>query len=236
MSPVFIPAAVGSPIWRYIDFTKLVSMLVERSLFFCRADRLDDRFEGSMSRASVRARDNVQTWLPTHLHDKMQKQLAELHAAELRRTFINSWSMGRYESDALWRVYVGTRDGVAVRSTFGRLARSLDAEERPVHIGRVEYIDYDNDSIPEDHVLHPFVYKRRSFDYERELRAVTQIPAADDAPAGLLVPCDLKALVTAIRVSPAAEPWFASLVRSVLKTYGLNVPVEESDLLADPVY
>jgi len=50
------------------------------------------------------------------------------------------------------------------------------------------------------------------------------------------VPCDLKALVTAIRVSPAAEPWFASLVRSVLKTYDLNVPVEESDLLADPVY
>lgn len=224
-SPVFIPAAEGSPIWRYMDFTKLVSMLVERSLFFCRADRLDDRFEGSMSRASVRARD-----------ESVSTRLPEFHEAELRRTYINSWSMGRYESDALWRVYVGTRDGVAVRSTFGRLARSLDAEERPVHIGRVEYIDYDNDSIPEDHVLHPFVFKRRSFDYERELRAVTQIPAAGDAPGGLLVPCDLKALVTAIRVSPAAEPWFASLVRSVLKTYDLNVPVEESDLLADPVY
>jgi hypothetical protein len=244
--PVFAPASDRTPIWRYIDFTKLMSMLVSRTLFFCRSDLLDDRFEGSMSRANLRARDSIQTWLPAALHDRMKAQLAEIHEAEPKRTFINSWSMGRYESVALWRLYVGSREGVALRSTFGRLTRSLEAEPRPVHVGQVHYIDYDVDPIPEDHVLHPFVYKRQSFDFERELRAVVQnldtdekghlltIPA--DAPPGLFVPCRLETLISTIRVSPASGAWFGPLVRSVLKTYGLDVEVEESNLLANPVY
>ena len=243
--PVFTPASDRTPIWRYIDFTKLMSMVVSRTLFFCRSDLLDDRFEGSMSRANLRARDGMQTWLPAALHSRMKEQLAQIHEAEPKRTYINSWSMGRYESVALWRLYVSSREGVAIRSTFGRLTRSLAAEARPVHVGQVRYIDYDVDPIPEDNALHPFVYKRQSFDFEREIRAVVQEPAKDDelpltasadAPTGLFVQCDLQTLISTIRVSPTSGSWFGPLVRSVLKTYDLDVDVEESNLLANPVY
>src|ERR1017187_393221 len=34
-------------IWRYLDFTKLVSLFHTRSLFFSRADLHDDLFEGA---------------------------------------------------------------------------------------------------------------------------------------------------------------------------------------------
>jgi hypothetical protein len=37
-------------IWRYMDFTQFVSMLDEKRLLFTRADLLEDKFEGTMSR------------------------------------------------------------------------------------------------------------------------------------------------------------------------------------------
>ena len=233
--PAFAPVGEGTLIWRYIDFTKLVSMLAERALFFCRSDLLEDRFEGSISRASLRLRDALAPELPPEQRDRMWKQLSEFRKTMPKRTFINAWSMGRYESVALWRLFVGDRDGVAIRSTFGRLTQSLGAYEKPIFVGSVNYIDYDVDPIPEGNMLHPFVCKRKSFDYERELRAVIQDLAVGSEP-GLQIPCDLDVLVTAIRVSPASDSWFVALVSSVLKTYGLKVPVEQSDLLDEPVY
>lgn len=44
-----------STIWRYMDFTKFVSLLDKGSLFLCRADNLEDPFEGSSSKIDVDA-------------------------------------------------------------------------------------------------------------------------------------------------------------------------------------
>ncbi|KAF5417648.1 MAG: hypothetical protein C5S38_01290 [Candidatus Methanophagaceae archaeon] len=41
------PSDEDIKIWRYIDFTKFVSLLDKKALFFARADRLSDSFEGS---------------------------------------------------------------------------------------------------------------------------------------------------------------------------------------------
>ncbi len=47
------PANESERIWRYMDFTKFVSMLHSESLFFCRADKLSDPFEGGPVRNFV---------------------------------------------------------------------------------------------------------------------------------------------------------------------------------------
>jgi hypothetical protein len=54
--PDFPAGSLDATIWRYIDFTKLVSILNSRSLFFARADQFDDPFEGSSTQANVEAR------------------------------------------------------------------------------------------------------------------------------------------------------------------------------------
>ena len=43
-------------IWRYMDFTKFVSMLENGGLYFARAHLLGDPFEGSMPRANEKLR------------------------------------------------------------------------------------------------------------------------------------------------------------------------------------
>ena len=51
-----IPSNGNTKIWRYLDFTKFVSLLQRKALFFCRSDRLGDSFEGSFSKANVENR------------------------------------------------------------------------------------------------------------------------------------------------------------------------------------
>lgn len=44
-------------IWRYMDFTKFASMLEKKELFFARADKLGDPFEGSYPKENVQQRE-----------------------------------------------------------------------------------------------------------------------------------------------------------------------------------
>ena len=52
--PVFKqPPDENIRIWRYMDFTKFVSVLDTQSLFFSRSDRLGDLFEGAHPTVNV---------------------------------------------------------------------------------------------------------------------------------------------------------------------------------------
>ena len=44
----YIPLKPGEKLWRYIDFNKFKLLLETKSLFFCRADKFSDPFEGSV--------------------------------------------------------------------------------------------------------------------------------------------------------------------------------------------
>jgi hypothetical protein len=43
-------------IWRYLDFTKFVEMVSSKSLFFSRADKFQDPFEGSLLKKTLERR------------------------------------------------------------------------------------------------------------------------------------------------------------------------------------
>ena len=46
-------------LWRYMNFAKFVSTLETRQLFFTRADKLDDSFEGAWSEPTLRQLDSL---------------------------------------------------------------------------------------------------------------------------------------------------------------------------------
>ena len=52
-APVFFPKNDYS-IVKYLDLTKFVSLLHKQSLFFCRLDKLEDKFEGTTAISSVK--------------------------------------------------------------------------------------------------------------------------------------------------------------------------------------
>jgi len=257
---VFEPPRPNARLLRYMNFTKFVSMLDTKALYFTRVDRLGDRFEGSMSRTNLRARDAKDTRVIDAGRPELLRQWEQMRRWMPQQTFVNCWTRSGYESVAMWRMYVGDGNGVAIESNLRRLTESIHQEPRPVFIGQVKYIDFDRDFIPEDNAMHPFTRKRRSFEYEKEVRALTStmfagidgadVGVTDEAasstkrepvpvppPAsGLLVPSDLERLVRRVRVSPVSPSWFTELVDSVIRRYGFTFAVTQSDIDGEPVY
>jgi hypothetical protein len=135
-------------------------------------------------------------------------------------------------------------EGIAVKSTFERLTKSLAQATEQIHIGVVKYIDYTNAVISEQNLLTPFVHKRKSFEYERELRAVLMFGAPEDyqdlsrpmTTSGVAVPVDLDSLISEVVVSSAAGEWFVSIVTSVIDRLGFVCPVRQSDINSTAVY
>lgn len=241
--PVFrAPGNHDIKIWRYMDFTKLVSLLEEEGLFFSRADFFDDPFEGSIPHTNVKTRPNLFHGLPPERVALTIESTSRFIEWQRRWIMINCWHMNEHESAAMWRLYARTNEAVCVQSTYDRLRKSLPKE---VLIGEVQYIDYKSETLPEGNVLYPYVYKRKSFEHERELRAViTKWPLTDEgfdfnaepAEGGVLEKVDLSQLIEAVYVAPSSPSWFYKLVKKILVRYGLNKPVIQSSLDDKPVY
>jgi hypothetical protein len=244
--PVFTPPPNPDvKIWRYMDFTKYVSLLDTSSLYFARSDKLGDPFEGSTPRANLRLRPEIYAGIAP---DTTQ-QLSAFAEWVRQWTYINSWHMNEHESAAMWRLYAQTNEAIAIQSTYTRLYDCLPPN---VHVGQVRYIDFDAEWMDEGNTFYPYIHKQRSFEHERELRAVIQedlptttnpntgeamIHGVPNPEAGRTVEVSLDRLLEAVYVSPTTPIWFYDLVRAVTTKYGLlDKPVKRSILDEDPVY
>ena len=58
-SPFCTPPPDDAVLWRYMDFTKFVSVLDKRALFFSAADKFGDPFEGSISKGTAELRPRL---------------------------------------------------------------------------------------------------------------------------------------------------------------------------------
>jgi hypothetical protein len=234
------PADRNIKVWRYLDFTKYVSMLSSQNLFFSRSDLFADPYEGATSHANIRLRPAVykDSKIPKQAFDQMAK------LAEWTRqwTYINCWHMNEYESAAMWKLYAQTNEAVALQSTYEKLRYCLPEK---VFVGVVHYIDYENEWLPEGNSMWPFVHKRKSFEHERELRALIQdLPQTDkgiqtglpNQEFGCEVSIELNKLIEAVYVSPESPKWFLELVKNVTKKYDFNFEVHQSLLAKTPVY
>lgn len=252
------PGDPAIPLWRYMDFTKFMSVLDSQALFFCRTDLLGDPWEGSLTRVEAEDRKAMEAGNgPLRLHGTTQAKIL----SEVTNAIVSCWHMNEVESMAMWRLYLTGTEGVAIRSTYQRLAdcfpqydgtwkgRNEDQTEKEllIHIGVVNYIDYES---PGPAAGRACLRKRKSFEHEREIRAVAMDTTWGSSPAfdaegrpltrfeagGDYVPVDLSTLVESIYVSPEAAQWFVDLVASAVGRFGLNCPVRQSDLARDPVF
>lgn len=106
---------------------------------------------------------------------------------------------------------------------------------------------YNKDWIPESNPLAPFLYKRKSFQHEHEVRALIPMgdlrelqkdPHLNSVPlTGLWQTVDLKCLVEKVYVAPDAPTWFFELVKRVTERYEqASIAVVQSLLSATPFY
>lgn len=190
-------------IWRYMDFTKFIDLLERKELFFACADKFEDMFEGSFPK------ENVKLWPMDY-----KEQTKYIFSILKKFTFINCWHINSHESAAMWKLYLKSNEGIAIQSTLKKLKDSFKntRKELLIGIGMVNYINYEEGGDPvrilEKNSIIPYFYKRKSFEHEKELRAINQqYPPVSLDPAkvkkygGLHVPVELDRLIEKIYIT-----------------------------------
>lgn len=212
-------------------------MLNRQATFFCRADKLGDPFEGSVPiRHHMRKYREMASQTSDIVRDS--KLLREAGEDFRKYVYVNCWHINEGESAALWKLYLKSDEGIAIRSTRNRLGESFMESDFPICTVPILYIDYEKDDPPVPTRLAPFRYKRKSFEHERELRAVYYAEAIDKSgkkqdplgEAGIYVPTNVTTLIERIYVSPLSPRWFGQVVIQTLQKYKFTIPVQVSEM------
>jgi len=241
LKKLFVVPDENVTIWRYVDFIKFVDLLETQCLFFARADKLGDDFEGSCPKANLKYR------LKEHniglVHGGIGADVISAFYKELREfTAVNCWYINEYESAAMWTLYLKSNEGIALRSSYRRLRDSF-IDQKPDKICKVHYIDYEKNTMSTN-LLAPYLHKRKSFEHESELRAIIQVfprrvfskRSKRPFDTGIRIPVNLDVLIDKIYVAPQTPDWQFNLVKSLVEKYGLRKEVVRSILDDKPIY
>jgi len=235
-----------SAIWRYMNFDKFYNMIEDASLFFCRADKLGEKWEGILPKEMIKKFGLKEKKIISSNGNKYN--LIEWHKSkELRSHLINCWHVNNDESYEMWKTYTSKNNSIstksiAIQSTISRLKNSFHKTVERIYIGEVKYIDHNIlepknrfFNIGRPNTLEVFFLKRKEFKQEQELRAViNQAFANHKSEIGINVKCDLNRLIVKIVLSPTSNEALLINVEKIIRRFGYKFKIIKSELLKNP--
>lgn len=221
-----LPADPDTIVWKYLDLSKFLDLLMSQKLFMSRSDKFEDQYEGTFSEPTFEEIKKLSINNPEFLN---------YYKSHREKVAISSWHINEYESFAMWQIFTGNSEGLAIQSTIGRLEKSLLPEKKyKQYIGEVNYIDYKKEYIPFDDMFFPFLFKRKSFQYEREVRIITDFSESNiKLNDGMKIEVDINQLIEKIYIHPKSENWYKKLVIELVSKLGFDFTIEKSDLESD---
>ncbi|RTY81443.1 hypothetical protein EKL97_08345 [Flavobacterium sp. LS1P28] len=221
-----LPENPNTVVWKYLDLSKFLDLLLSQKLFMSRSDKFEDQYEGTFSEPTFEEIKKLSIDNPDFLN---------YYKTHREKVAISSWHINEYESFAMWQIFTQNSEGLAIQSTIGRLQQALAPETNfNQYIGEVNYIDYKKEHIPFDDLFFPFLFKRKSFQYEGEVRIITDIGESNiKINDGLKINVDINQLIEKIYIHPKSENWYKNLVIQLVKQLGFNFTIEKSDLESD---
>ena len=221
-----LPEDPNTIIWKYLDLSKFLDLLISEKLFMSRSDKFEDQYEGTFSE-------------PTFEEIKKlsidNSDFLKYYKTHREKVAISSWHINEYESFAMWQIFTQKNEGLAIQSTLGKLQKALQVEsEFEQYVGEVNYIDYKKEYIPFDHAFFPFLFKRKSFQYEREVRVISDVTKFNlEIDNGLKIDIDIEELIEKIYIHPKSENWYKKLVMDLIARLDFDFETEKSDLESD---
>lgn len=221
-----LPTDCNTVICKYLDLSKFLDLLLSKKLFMSRSDKFEDQYEGTFSEPTFEEIKKLSANNPDFL---------DYYKSHREKVAISSWHINEYESFAMWQIFTQNSEGLAIQSTIGRLQEALKPEKNYTQfIGEVNYIDYKKEYIPFDDMFFPFLFKRKSFQYEREVRIISDISEKNIIlNDGLKIEVDINQLIEKIYIHPKSENWYKNLVIQLVTELGFDIEIEKSDLESD---
>ena len=223
---ISLPDDPETVVWKYLDLSKFLDLLLSQKLFMSRSDKFEDQYEGTFSEPTYEEIKKIAVNNPEFLN---------YYKTHREKVAISSWHINEYESFAMWQIFTQNSEGLAIQSTVKRLKKALDSEKNfEQHIGEVNYIDYKKEYIPFDDMFFPFLFKRKSFQYEREIRILSDVSQNNiKLNDGLKINVDINQLIEKIYIHPKSENWYKNLVIELVSKLGFDFAIEKSDLESD---
>ncbi|WP_396192605.1 hypothetical protein [Flavobacterium sp.] len=223
---ITLPEDPDTIVWKYLDLSKFLDLLLSRKLFMSRSDKFEDQYEGTFSEPTYEEIKKLSVNNPEFLN---------YYKSHREKVVISSWHINEYESFAMWQIFTQNSEGLAIQSTIGRLQKAMEVEKDfNQYIGEVNYIDYKKEYIPFDDMFFPFLFKRKSFQYEREVRIIADLSEHDiKINDGLKIEVDIDQLIEKIYIHPKSENWYKKLVIELVDKLGFDFEIEKSDLESD---
>ena len=254
-------------LWRYMSFEKFVSILKTKSLFYTKAYKFEDTLEGIRPQLIMGAYKKALT-----CHAPEEHILGVIKILEIMRRHVmcNCWHQNEEESSAMWDNYSNHNSGIAIKTTVQKLKNSLSDTMFDVFIGKIKYLSpsaYDENytqiylqsiinglDLYKKWTYFPYFYKRKNFEYEREVRIIIDIDRyiedvlrrfpgetisdpgfiesafPDSGENGKLYRVNVNMLIDKISTSPYADERITQEVKSAIQKYGYNFKVNPSTL------
>jgi hypothetical protein len=225
-------------VWRYLSLAKLLYVLDRRALVMTRLDLQRDSHEGAPTHPT---RVILEKALRKQTDNQELIRMFRDHPRHLReRFYVNSWCLNDSDSEAMWRLYCPNDEGVALQTTYAKLDASLPVLDagRALYLGKVTYVDYAQDVQPAGNAFYRVMFKRRSFEYEHEVRIVMWDlrGKAAERPKVFELPWDALAALESIVVNPYASQWYFEVVKAALGRFTPKLArrLKWSRMRADP--
>ena len=233
------PENPNEKVWRYMDLPKFIYLLDSKKLYLPSAERLGDKHEGSVfwfqkeTEQKVCAERGLMDTIPT---------IAEIRQAQPKCTFISCWHKINSDSHAMWKIYCGSKQGVAITTSYLKLSNFVN-----LGLYAMGCVTYDNSDPLPDNFIAQFMQKRKAFTYEQEVRIVANLftcpefwkngkfcPSRDH----LTIPVTLAELIEKIYVHPEADNHYFQAVESLVLKHAPEMKdrVEWSEMRNPPAY
>lgn len=240
-----LPKDQDSKIWRYMDFSKFCSMMLNNSLWFSRLDCYKDPFEGYWPYYMVQdSLDLINSKNKSTERELTTKEFIKAVESTKRRMVACCFHINPFESEAMWNLYVKNGEGIAIQTTVNRLIDCFKDAEGFQYIGKTRYLDFKDKDIKEPRLsdYQAALIKRSSFEHEKELRVLIKNPNGLDkfdfeqverekdtfsaineynefipSQLGVNIKINLKILIENIYISPTSQDWFKDLVNDFIQ-------------------
>ncbi|MBN8291024.1 hypothetical protein JI664_03510 [Rhodobacter sp. NTK016B] len=252
--PSFPQPVEPTLVWRFMDLPRYLDIAARGRLFFSRQDKFRDTFEGEIPRLSrygiamqFRESEAKQLKENPNIRPNPGARALEGHFLDYlrnvrRENYISCWHMNSAESAAMWDLFGRDGSAIAFKTSYQRFRDCLPDY---AYLGMVNYIDFDKQFFDLKNVFNPAMHKRKSFEHEKEIRAViNKFPNefygfdSDEAFSaaheltdfGLTIPFDVNACVEEILIGPDAPPWFERMIKETNAKLSIETPVRKSAL------
>jgi hypothetical protein len=181
----------NSFLWRYIDVSKLLSFLINKSFFFTRLDKFEDIKEGITSNHLFYNKlkkeiedapqfENIRNTISLEVGgDKMNRIDEEIKQIQ-KSNFANCWFIAEEysESAAMWNLY-SSPNSVAVKIKYSDFKKKLlengfngYGSSLEIICSPIKYDNFSNPNFDEIKLIDSVFLKDSSFNHENEFRLI----------------------------------------------------------------